>query len=279
MSYTYNTLQVQISGPLANVVIDNPPVNVITGELFADLLSLFEELSADPQLTVVVIKSKNPDFFLAHFDVEILLELADGNTEEAASTLESYQRMLKGIREMDKVIIGQIEGRIGGGGSELAMNFDMRFGVIGKTIINQMEVPLGILPGGSGTQMLPRLVGRGRAMEVILAGDDIDAETAERWGLLNRIFAEDEIDAWVAKLAARIASMPATALRTAKKSIDCSSKPLEEGLKDESKLFVDLLFTAEAKQQMTKFMDQGGQTPQGELRIAALGQQICRSDD
>ena len=279
MSYTYNTLQVQISGPLANVIIDNPPVNVITGELFADLLSLFEELSADPQLTVVVIKSKNPDFFLAHFDVEILLELADGNTEEAASTLESYQRMLKGIREMDKVIIGQIEGRIGGGGSELAMNFDMRFGVIGKTIINQMEVPLGILPGGSGTQMLPRLVGRGRAMEVILAGDDIDAETAERWGLLNRIFAEDEIDAWVAKLAARIASMPATALRTAKKSIDCSSKPLEEGLKDESKLFVDLLFTAEAKQQMTKFMDQGGQTPQGELRIAALGQQICRSDD
>jgi len=279
MSYTYNTLQVQISGPLANVIIDNPPVNVITGELFADLLSLFEELSADPQLTVVVIKSKNPDFFLAHFDVEILLALADGEREEAASTLESYQRMLKGIREMDKVIIGQIEGRIGGGGSELAMNFDMRFGVIGKTIINQMEVPLGILPGGSGTQMLPRLVGRGRAMEVILAGDDIDAETAERWGLLNRIFAEDEIDAWVAKLAARIASMPATALRTAKKSIDCSSKPLEEGLKDESKLFVDLLFTAEAKQQMTKFMDQGGQTPQGELRIAALGQQICRSDD
>ncbi len=279
MSYTYNTLQVQISGPLANVIIDNPPVNVITGELFADLVSLFEELGADPQLTVVVIKSKNPDFFLAHFDVEILLELAEGNIEEAASTLESYQRMLKGIREMDKVIIGQIEGRIGGGGSELAMNFDMRFGVIGKTIINQMEVPLGILPGGSGTQMLPRLVGRGRAMEVILAGDDIDAETAERWGLLNRIFAADEIDAWVAKLAARIASMPATALRTAKKSIDCSSKPLEEGLEDESKLFVDLLFTAEAKQQMTKFMNQGGQTPQGELRIADLGRDICSGND
>ena len=217
MSYAYNTLQVEISGSLAKVIIDNPPVNVITAELFADLASLFEELSADPDLTVVVIKSKTPDFFLAHFDVEILLAQADGEREEAASMLESYQLMLKGIREMDKVTIGQIEGRIGGGGSELAMNFDMRFGVVGKTIINQMEVPLGILPGGSGTQMLPRLVGRGRAMEVILAGDDIDAETAERWGLLNRIFAEDEIDAWVAKLAARIASMPATALRTAKK--------------------------------------------------------------
>jgi len=279
MSYTYNTLQVQISGSLANVIIDNPPVNVITAELFADLTSLFEELSADPNLTVVVIKSKNPDFFLAHFDVEILLAQADGERGDSESMLESYHLMLKNIREMDKVIIGQIEGRIGGGGSELAMHFDMRFGVTGKTKINQMEVALGILPGGSGTQMLPRLVGRGRAMEVILAGEDIDAETAERWGLLNRIFAEDEIDAWVAKLAARIASMPATALRTAKKSIDCSSKPLEEGLADERKLFVDLLFTAEAKQQMTKFMDQGGQTPEGELRIAALGQQICGGDD
>lgn len=279
MSYAYNTLQVQISGSLANVIIDNPPVNVITAELFADLVSLFQELSADPDLTVVVIKSKNPDFFLAHFDVEILLAQADGERGEAASMLESYQLMLKGIREIDKVIIGQIEGRVGGGGSELAMHFDMRFGVTGKTIINQMEVALGILPGGSGTQMLPRLVGRGRAMEVILAGNDIDAETAERWGLLNRIFAEDEIDAWVAELAARMASMPATALRTAKKSINCSSKPLEAGLQDESRLFIDLLFTEEAKQQMTKFMHKGGQTPQGELRIAELGQEICGGDD
>lgn len=275
MSYTYNTLQVQTSGALANVIIDNPPVNVITAQLFADLVALFEELSADPDLTVVVIKSKNPDFFLAHFDVEILLALADANSEEAAATLVAYQRMLKSIREIDKVIIGQIEGRIGGGGSELAMHFDMRFGVRGKTTINQMEVALGILPGGSGTQMLPRLVGRGRAMEVILAGEDLDAETAERWGLLNRIFAADEIDAWVAKLAARMASMPATALRTAKQSINCSSKALEDGLQDESKLFVDLLYTAEAKQQMTKFMNSGGQTPQGELRIAELGLEIC----
>tara|TARA_R110001592_G_scaffold337300_1_gene623481 strand:- start:77775 stop:78614 length:840 start_codon:yes stop_codon:yes gene_type:complete len=275
MSYTYNTLQVQTSGALANVIIDNPPVNVITAQLFADLVALFEELSADPDLTVVVIKSKNPDFFLAHFDVEILLALTDGNTEEAAATLVAYQRMLKSIREIDKVIIGQIEGRIGGGGSELAMHFDMRFGVRGKTTINQMEVALGILPGGSGTQMLPRLVGRGRAMEVILAGEDLDAETAERWGLLNRIFAADEIDAWVAKLAARMASMPATALRTAKQSINSSSKALEDGLQDESKLFVDLLYTAEAKQQMTKFMNSGGQTPEGELRIAELGLEIC----
>jgi len=275
MSYAYNTLEVQVSGQLANVIIDNPPVNVITAEFFADLVSLFDELSADPNLTVVVIKSKNPDFFLAHFDVEILLALADGDAKEAAAVLESYQSMLKNIREMDKVIIGQIEGRIGGGGSELAMHFDMRFGVTGKTIINQMEVPLGILPGGSGTQMLPRLVGRGRAMEVILAGEDIDAETAERWGLLNRVFAEDDIDAWVARLAARIASFPATALRTAKKSIECYNKPLEEGLKDESKLFIDLLFTDEAKQQMTRFMNEGGQTASGELRIAELSQNIC----
>ena len=86
---------------------------------------------------------------------------------------------------MDKVTIAQIEGRVGGGGSELVSSMDMRFGVIGKTVVNQMEVPLGILPGGGGTQRLPRLVGRGRAMEIVLGAQDLDAETAERWGYLN----------------------------------------------------------------------------------------------
>ena len=95
-------------------------------------------------------------------------------------------------------------GRVGGGGSEFSASMDMRFGVRGQTKINQMEVPIGILPGGTGTQRLPRLMGRARAMEVVLGGDDLDAETAERWGYLNRIFAPDEIDGFVMNLARRI---------------------------------------------------------------------------
>ena len=96
---------------------------------------------------------------------------------------------------MPKITIAQIEGRVGGGGCELIQAFDMRFGVVDKTVINQMEVPLGILPGGGGTQRLPRLLGRGRALEIVLGGEDLDAATAERWGLLNRAFAANEIEA------------------------------------------------------------------------------------
>ena len=276
MSSEYNLLHIERSGALATITIDNPPVNVITSALFAELMAVFEEMAADPDLTVVLVKSNNPDFFLAHFDVEVLLELTTGVAQDTINTLEAYQHMLRGIREMDKIVIGQIEGRIGGGGAELAMNFDMRFGVTGKTIFNQMEVPLGILPGGSGTQMLPRLVGYGRAMEIIMSGEDVDAKSAEQWGLLNRAFDGSEIDKWVAALAARIATFPVEAVRATKKSIRCSSMPLDEGLQHETALFVDLLLSDSAKQQMTRFMESGGQTPEGELRIAELSQEICR---
>ena len=111
---------------------------------------------------------------------------------------------------MPKATIAEINGRVGGGGSELASSCDMRFGAIGRTIVNQMEVPLGIIPGGTGTQRLPRLVGRGRAMEIILGGVDIDAVTAERWGYLNRALPPDELRPFVDSLAHRIARFPAT---------------------------------------------------------------------
>jgi enoyl-CoA hydratase/carnithine racemase len=155
------------------------------------------------------------------------------------------------------------------------MNFDMRFGVRGKTRFNQMEVPLGILPGGSGTQMLPRLIGRGRAMEVVLGADDLDAETAESWGLLNRTFEADEIEVRVNALARRIAAFPKTAIALAKESINAADKPLEEGLADERRLFVDLTFTEDAGRQMQRFMDAGGQTPEVEKRIADVSREIC----
>jgi enoyl-CoA hydratase/carnithine racemase len=178
---------------------------------------------------------------------------------------------------MDKVIIAQIEGRIGGGGSELAASFDMRFGVRGKTNVNQMEVPLGILPGGTGTQRLPRLIGRARAMELILSGDDMDAETAERWGYLNRIYEADEIGPAVQKLAHRIASFPVPAVRLAKQSVNQSDRPLLEGLFEEAFLFDQLLRTPEAKANMQRFLEIGGQTREGELRMGDLCEELGKS--
>ncbi|MEM1153770.1 MAG: enoyl-CoA hydratase/isomerase family protein [Pseudomonadota bacterium] len=279
MNFDYQLLQVDKLGALANVTIDNPPVNIITGQLFAELAAVFEELDGDSSLAVVVVKSANPDFFLAHFDVEILLQLCEGEASAVLNTLADYQTMLRRIREMDKVVIGQIEGRVGGGGAELSMHFDMRFGVKGKTKFNQMEVPLGILPGGSGTQMLPRLVGHARAMEVIMGAEDIDAATAESWGLLNRALDSQEIDEWVQRLARRIAGWPLDAIRKTKQSINNATLPLAEGLAQEGQLFTDLLLSESARVQMSKFMRSGGQTSEGELRIAELSAQLSNNHD
>ena len=139
-----------------------------------------------------------------------------------------------------------------------------------------MEVPLGILPGGTGTQRLPRLLGRGRALEVILAGDDLDAETAERWGYLNRAFPADEIGPFVDRLARRIASFPADAIGAAKACVAAAEKPLEEGLLDESYLFQTVLRSPGAQENMRRFLKLGGQTAEGELRMGDLCEELGR---
>jgi len=274
MAYDYNRLAVTQFGRVVSVTISNPPVNVITLELLAELEALSHELKADPEPLVVVFKSADPDFFLAHFDVAAIVDRPTDTPARRDIQFKPFHAMCERYRTMDKVIIAQIEGRVGGGGSELAASFDMRYGVRGKTKINQMEVPLGILPGGTGTQRLPRLLGKGRAMELILSGDDLDAETAERWGYLNRIYAPEDIGPAVDKLAHRIASFPAEAVRMAKQSVNHSDRPLMEGLFEEAYLFDQTLRTDGAKRNMRKFLEIGGQTREGELRMGDLAGEL-----
>jgi len=278
MAYQYQLLDVAIHGRIATVTINNPPINIITPALYQELAGLVAELKNDDALTVVVFKSADPDFFIAHYDVSNILEFPTDGEAERSLELNDFHIMCERVRTMDKVTIAQIEGRVGGGGSEFAASMDMRFGVVGKTVVNQMEVPLGILPGGTGTQRLPRLVGRGRAMEIVLGADDLDAETAERWGYLNRIYAAGDIDAKVASLAERIASFPVAAVRLAKASVTAADLPLQQGLQEEAYLFQRLLRTDSAQRNMQRFMQMGGQTREGELRVGELSRQICEPD-
>jgi len=276
LAYDYELLNVEIDGRLATVTISNPPINLMTLPLYMELMALSEELAADPDLTVVVMKSADPDFFLAHFDVEVILSFPTDTPAEPSPELNPFHAMCERFRTMDKVTIAQIEGRVGGGGNELAASFDMRFGVRGRTRINQMEVPLGILPGGSGTQRLPRLVGRGRALEIILGAEDLDAETAERWGYLNRIFAPEEIESRVAALAGRIAAFPVEAVRLAKQATDAHAPDPTPGLIEEAFLFQKLLRTDDAADRMRRFLAIGGQTRDGELRVNELSAELGR---
>ncbi len=277
MAYdTYRLLKIETGARIITATIDNPPINIITMELFGELARLSAELEADPDPLVFILKSANPDFFIAHFDVNAILSFpTDQAPSREAAAKNEYHAMCERFRTMDKVTIAQIEGRVGGGGSELSMAFDMRFGVKGKTIVNQMEVPIGILPGGGGTQRLPRLVGRGRALEVILGGIDLDAQTAERWGWLNRAFAADEIGPYVDALARRIASFPPDAVRLAKQSVDAAALPLQDGLAEEAFLFQQLIRSDAARRNMAAFMEMGGQTREGEMRIAELSAKVA----
>lgn len=274
MAYDYQRLHVDIDRGVCFTTIDNPPINLITRELFAELAAFSKEVAVDDDVRVVVLKSADPDFFLAHFDVDTILRFPTDTPAERQPELNDYHLMCERLRSMPKATICQIEGRIGGGGSELAMACDMRFGVKKRTRICQMEVPLGILPGGTGTQHLPRLVGRGRALEVILGGEDIDAKTACRWGYFNRIFKRREIEPFVTALAYRIASFPAAAIHRAKAAVDAAELPLHEGMLEEAYQFQELLRTSGAKRNMRLFLEIGGQTREGELEVARLSDRL-----
>ena len=268
MSYDYPHLNVSVTDGVAVVLIDNPPINLMTSALFRSLAKVSVQLSEDDAVRVVVLRSANPEFFIAHFDVEAILDFpVDGDAVEE-SALGGFDRMCEMYRTMNKVTIAELRGRVGGGGAELSAACDMRFGDSETFRWNQMEVPLGILPGGGGTQRIPRLIGIGRAMEVVLGADDIDASTAERWGFLNRSMSGSELSTHVDRLAKRIASFPPAAVREAKRSVRASvDRSLEDGLKYESYLFQVLLRDADAQPAMRQYLDAGGQTRDVELRI------------
>lgn len=271
MSYDYQTISVHLDAGVLVATIKNPPVNVMTLPLYQDLVAFTAAVAVDEEVKVVVMQSADPDFFIAHFDLEAILSFPIDQPAMKATELSPFHGMCELMRTMNKPTIAKLAGRVGGGGNEFAASCDMRFGVKDRTVINQMEVPLGILPGGGGTQHLPRLIGRNRAMEVILGAEDLDAVTAERWGYLNRIFETPQaMDDFVDRLARRIASWPSGAVALAKASVVNAEPAMREGLLEEAFLFQQTLRLPEAHANMQAALLMGAQTRAGESRIAEL---------
>ncbi|MEM7276016.1 MAG: enoyl-CoA hydratase/isomerase family protein [Actinomycetota bacterium] len=265
---------ITVADGVAVAEVDNPPVNLMTRELFGDLRALPDHLADHTDARVLILRSANPDYFIAHYDVELILAAPTDGSAERPTRLHGFHRMCERYRTMDIPVLCEIDGRVGGGGGELAASCDMRFGTVGRTILCQMEVPLGILPGGSGTQRLPRLLGRGPAMEIVLGGDDIDAATLERWGWLNRALPPGELRPHVEGLASRIASFPTEAVRQAKAAVLAAGPDPTEGLLTEAHRFQQTLRDPAASRRMEAFLAQGGQTPAGEFRVGALGAEL-----
>ncbi|MDG2111034.1 MAG: enoyl-CoA hydratase/isomerase family protein [Actinomycetota bacterium] len=275
----FELLHIERDRGVAFATIDAPPINVMTAALFRELAKFGDMVGSDESVRAVVLRSDDPDFFIAHFDVSSIVEFPTEGEAQRPTEIGGFHGMCENYRRMPKATIVEIGGRVGGGGSELSMSCDMRFGALEKMKINQMEVPLGILPGGTGTQRLPRLLGRGRAMEIVLGGVDIDARTAEAWGYLNRALPADELRPFVNDLAYRIASFPPKAVALAKEAVNNAiDLPLEEGLLEEQYLFQQLLRTPEAQPTMRRFLDMGGQTREGEMRMGELAAEMNAVD-
>src|SRR6267143_4088454 len=188
------------------VLFDYPPFNIMGATIFEGLQDLLARMDARPSLRVVVFESANPEFYVAHFDLEdtsgSLGILKTAGPSGLPILLDTFVRLTKS----PVVSIAKIRGRARGVGTEFVLACDMRFASRENTALAQVEVGAGVHPGGGGTERLPLLVGRGRALEIVLGGNDFDGETAERYGYVNRALPNSELDGFVDTLARRIAS-------------------------------------------------------------------------
>ncbi len=180
----YKCFRFRFDSGVAFVSIDHPPINLLDEVLSQEFDKLGRELETDESVRVVVVQSVLPDFFIAHSGLSRV-----GAASKVVSHTPAFrltQTIGERFRNMPKATIAKVEGRARGGGSEIALAMDMCFASIGKAIFGQPEVAIGLVPGGGSTQRLPRLMGRGRALEVLLGCNDFSAELAERYGYINR---------------------------------------------------------------------------------------------
>jgi enoyl-CoA hydratase/carnithine racemase len=237
------------------VVFDYPPFNIADATLFQDLQNLLVRIDASVSLRVVVFESASPDFYLAHFD----LTGKTGNVTTAVGPsgmpilMDTYVRLTKS----PVVSIAKIRGCVRGACSEFVLACDMRFASRENTRLGQPEVGVGVNPGGGGTERLPPLVGRGRALEIILSANDFDGETAERYGYVNRALPDAELDGFVDALARRIASFDRRPIAAAKKLVNQVSLPSADHLLDGLNSFLTALIWSETQQRIQTLLKQG----------------------
>src|SRR5436309_4375384 len=237
------------------VRFENPPFNVVDATIFEGLQDLLARMDASPSLRVVVFESANPDFYLAHFD----LTGKTGNVSTAVgpSSLPILTATFVRRTRSPVVSIAKIRGCVRGVSNEFVLACDMRFASRENTRLGQPEVGVGVNPGGGGTERLPHLVGRGRALEIVLGAHDFDGDTAERYGYVNRALPDAELDGFVDVLARRIASFDRRAIAAAKNLVNQVSLPSADRLLDALNAFQTALTWPETQQRIQTLLKLG----------------------
>jgi enoyl-CoA hydratase/carnithine racemase len=238
---------------LWTITFSNPPINMFLPATIVELGALMTELEADPCVKVVVFQSANPEFFIAHLDV--------AKAAERPEVLGLWRDFVLRLSSAPVVSIAKIRGRTRGIGNEFVLACDMRFASRQSAVFGNPEVGVGLVPGGGALEWLPRVVGRSRALEIVLSGDDFDADIAERYGWVNRTLDDANLDSFVDALVRRLASFDRETLGAAKTQINRFGTPTAAELQSSSDLFFPLLGLPNAQARRAKIRNIGYGVP------------------
>ena len=248
----YETITIEKRGAVAILTINRPDkLNALNMKVHEEGVAALDALRSDDSVRVVVLTGSGEKAFIAGADISEFVEA----TPVAQRDLFHERTLFNTIDSFPKPVVAMINGFCLGGGNELALACDIRIGSE-KARFSQPEINLGIMPGGGGTQRLARLIGEGRAMELCLLGDMIDAETAYKFGLLNRVFPIDQLEEETMKIAEMIAEKAPIALQLTKEAVKFASRSnLDEGLRREVDLFAICFSTEDKKEGVSAFLE------------------------
>jgi enoyl-CoA hydratase/carnithine racemase len=264
----FETLTVRKEGAVLFVAIAAPPMNLLGPELVRDLVAFIQWAEAEGTVQVVVFESADPDYFISHVDVTRIKEYRQ---EAAKLTGEaSIASLFRHLSASRLVSIAQIEGRVRGAGSEFVLACDMRFAALESAILSQPEQGFGAIPGAGGVQHLVRLMGRGRALEVLLSSEDYGAELAERYGWINRALPAGALGGFVRSLAHRIAGFPQAGHVAVKDRVNAISLAPPEDFRRDSDLFGEIVRTPESQARTQAAIKRGFQTREAEMDLARM---------
>jgi len=264
----FETLKVRREGAVVFAEIAAPPMNLLGPELVRDLVSFIQRAEGDSAVQVLVFKSADPEYFISHVDVTKIKEYRQEAAKLAGDA--SIGLLFRHLSASRLVTIAQIEGRVRGAGSEFVLACDMRFAARESAIFAQPEPGLGTIPGAGAVPHLTRLMGRARALEVLLSADDYDADLAERYGWINRAFPGKMLGDFVSSLAHRIAGFPVAGRALVKARVNAIAlAPIEEFRRD-SDLFGESVGDPEAEKRMQAAITRGFQTREAELSLGRL---------
>ena len=237
------------------VTIRNPPINLYDPEMFAELNLLMDAIDVDRDVKVAVFESANPDYFIAHYDLERGEVIPD---QPGAAEFSAWPKFVTRLVQSRVVSVAKVRGRARGHGSELALACDIRFASKEKAVFAQVEVGAAVVPGGGATEWLCALAGRSRALEIICGANDFDADTAEKYGWVNRSIPDTELDAFVDDFARRVASFESRALALAKELVNArAGVPSEADRWCSNQFFIGTTTWPETKALLGKLMAKG----------------------